>query len=251
MPKVEIKPLLLAQIDLPDSHPEGPGTDVIYGFLVRDGPDCVLVDTGVGTGSALIERLYKPNRVELEAAIVAAGESIDQVTAVVNSHLHFDHCGNNSLFPDVPIFVQQAELDASRQLHYTVAKWVDFPHANYVPVSGDQLITANLQLLHTPGHTPGHQSLMIRSGKHVAIIVAQATYSAAEFERFVSHGVKPTNAADRLAVDAYLESNATWSETAYLSSVNVLRRSRPNQAFFSHDSVAWERAVQKDDSPGQ
>ena len=122
MPDVEVTPLKLATLELPDFHPEAPGLDTIYGFLVRDADECILVDTGVGAGSDLIDRLYKPDRVDLEVALEGVGVSLDQVTAIVNSHLHFDHCGNNSLFPDVPIFVQQQELEAAQDPHYTVAE---------------------------------------------------------------------------------------------------------------------------------
>ena len=101
MPGIDIEPLRLAQVELPDFHPEAPGFDAIYGFLVREGSDCILVDTGIGTGSPLIDRLYKPDRVELSVALAEVGSSLDQVTAIVNSHLHFDHCGNNSLFPGI------------------------------------------------------------------------------------------------------------------------------------------------------
>jgi glyoxylase-like metal-dependent hydrolase (beta-lactamase superfamily II) len=184
---VEVTPLCLARVELPSFHPAAPGTDTIYGFLVRDGDDCILVDTGVGAGNALIERLYKPDRVELAAALGRAGASLGDVTAVVNSHLHFDHCGNNSLFPSVPIFVQRAELEAARVPHYTVPGWVDFPGASYVPVDGSRALSERLELLPTPGHTPGHQSLVIRTGRRVEIIA------------------------------------------------------RPERAFFSHDTAAWER----------
>lgn len=96
-------PLRLATVELPDFHPEAPGSDTIHGFVVRDGRDCILVDTGVGSGSRLIDRLYKPDRVDLAVALGRLGLQVDQITAIVNSHLHFDHCGNNSLFPGVPI----------------------------------------------------------------------------------------------------------------------------------------------------
>lgn len=211
MPDIDVTPLRLAELELPDFHPEAPGLDVIFGFLVRDSGNCILVDTGVGAGSPLIDRLYKPNCVELADALARAGASLREVTAIVNSHLHFDHCGNNSLFPDVPIYVQQAELDAARQPHYTVSEWVEFPGANYVPVQGRHSISSRLELLPTPGHTPGHQSLLVHAGEHVEIIVAQAAYTAAEFQAFQSDGVGLPDTRDSPALQAFLESNATWS----------------------------------------
>jgi N-acyl homoserine lactone hydrolase len=243
LPEIEVEPLRLARVELPDFHPEAPGSDTIHGFLVRDGRDCVLVDTGVGTGNRLIDRLYQPERVELSAALSTVGTSIDQVTAVVNSHLHFDHCGNNSLFPGVPIFVQEAELEAAKQPAYTVPEWVRFPGASYTPVRGRHSISAHLELLPTPGHTPGHQSLLVRSAGHVEIIVAQAAYTAAEFQLFMTDDTD--GAPGSPALQACIRSNATWSPEHYAASLAAIRKLRPRRAFFSHDPVVWERPVEQ------
>jgi glyoxylase-like metal-dependent hydrolase (beta-lactamase superfamily II) len=237
LPDIDVRPVRLAQVELPDFHPEAPGFDTIYGFVVREGANCLLVDTGVGTGNTLIERLYKPHRMEISVALAEAGVSPGQITAIVNSHLHFDHCGNNRLFPAVPIFVQKPELDAARRPHYTVAEWVEFPGANYVPVQGRHPISAHLELFPTPGHTPGHQSLLVRWGSHLEIIVAQAAYTAAEFESF--RDLEPSDPT----LQAYIQSNATWSSESYADSIAALWRLEPQRAFFSHDPVIWERAA--------
>jgi glyoxylase-like metal-dependent hydrolase (beta-lactamase superfamily II) len=227
--EVEIKPLRLARVQLPDFHPNAPGFDDIFGFLVRDGVHLVLLDTGVGVGSRLIDRLYQPRRVELSVALSDAGVSIDQITAIVNSHLHFDHCGNNSLFPGLPILVQEVELEAAKQPNYTVPKWVDFPGANYTPVHGRVSISTHLELLPTPGHTPGHQSLVVHSSRGVELVIAQAAHTAKEFDGFLS---------GRFEV-----SDGHWSPESYVSSLTALQQLHPRRAFFSHDPLAWERAA--------
>jgi N-acyl homoserine lactone hydrolase len=239
LPVVGLQQIRLAEFELPDFHPEAPGTDTVSGFLVRDGNACILVDTGLGTGSTLIDRLYKPRRIELADALAEVDVSVRQITAIVNTHLHFDHCGNNRLFPGVPIFVQAAELEAARQPRYTVSEWVDFPGAHYVPVRGAYSLSENLELLATPGHTPGHQSMLIRLQGRTDIIVGQAAYTAAEFELFRQR----RNEALGPALDRCIESNATWSAEAYVASLAALERVPPDRAFFSHDQVAWERAV--------
>jgi N-acyl homoserine lactone hydrolase len=59
------------------------------------------------------------------------------VTCVINTHLHFDHCGGNRLFPGVPIHVQARELADARSLdNYTFREWVDFDGATYVEHDG-------------------------------------------------------------------------------------------------------------------
>ena len=52
------------------------------------------------------------------------------IACVINTHLHFDHCGGNRLFPGVPIHVQARELADARTLDdYTIRRWVDFDGA--------------------------------------------------------------------------------------------------------------------------
>lgn len=221
----EITPLSLARLQLPDGHPEGPGACTVFGFLVRDGEHCILVDTGVGSGSELIDRSYQPEHSELSVALAGAGASVEEITAVVNSHLHFDHCGNNRAFPGVPIYVQRAELEAARAPHYTVPDWVDYPGAHYVEVEGRHSISPHLELLPTPGHTPGHQSLLVRRSRGVALIVAQAAYSADEFQRFLA--------------GPFEVGEEHGSESAYQRSLGVLRDLGPSHAYFSHDVRVW------------
>ena len=90
----------LATVTLPDWHPEAVNSPdcVVYGYAV-DHPDGVVVfDTGVGTDSELIDELYDPKVQLLDRALAAAGLAPESVVAIVNSHLHFDHCGQNPLF---------------------------------------------------------------------------------------------------------------------------------------------------------
>jgi glyoxylase-like metal-dependent hydrolase (beta-lactamase superfamily II) len=232
---VEIRPLRLGRVTLPDFHPAAPGVDPIQAFLVRDGDDRILVDTGVGAGNDLIDGLYRPDLVSLPDALAELDVRVGDVAAVVNSHLHFDHCGNNRLFPGVPIFVQQDELEASRQPHYTVPEWVDFPGACYRPIRGRHALSAHLELIPTPGHTPGHQSLVARSAVGVEIVVAQAAYSSSEY------ALVRERAASDPVLEPHLRLNASWSRERYLASLDALERLRPNRAYFSHDQKVWER----------
>src|SRR4051794_25212367 len=60
------------------------------------------------------------------------------VACVINTHLHFDHCGGNRLFPGVPIHVQARELADARSLDdYTIREWLDFDGATYVEHEGE------------------------------------------------------------------------------------------------------------------
>jgi len=155
VPPEAVIPLHLADVIYPASHPLAGQTGVVLGFAVRSGDDVVLVDTGVGFGDAWIDDNYKPTRREVREALVAAGFDPTAVRTIVNSHLHFDHCGQNRAFPDVPIVVQRAELDAARGEGKPIQDWIDFPGATYRVVDGDTEVADGISVLATPGHTAG------------------------------------------------------------------------------------------------
>jgi glyoxylase-like metal-dependent hydrolase (beta-lactamase superfamily II) len=89
---------------------------------VIDHPDArVLVDTGMTelhpAGADLDPRLLPLSEQDFDLA---------GIDIVVNTHLHFDHCGGNHLFAGKPIYVQRLELDDARsQDDYTIREWVD------------------------------------------------------------------------------------------------------------------------------
>jgi dihydrofolate reductase len=70
------------------------------------------------------------------------------VACVINTHLHWDHCGGNRLFPGVPIHVQARELADARSLdNYTIREWVDFDGATYVEHEGEAEVLPGIRLL--------------------------------------------------------------------------------------------------------
>jgi N-acyl homoserine lactone hydrolase len=83
---------------------------------------------------------------------------------VINTHLHFDHCGGNRLFPGVPIHVQARELADARSLDdYTIREWVDFEGATYVEHEGEVELLPGIRLVPAPGHTEGHQVVVVET----------------------------------------------------------------------------------------
>jgi glyoxylase-like metal-dependent hydrolase (beta-lactamase superfamily II) len=154
---------------------------------------------------------------------------MDEVTAIVNSHLHFDHCGNNRLFPGIPIFVQEDEWAAAEEPHYTVTEWVHFPGACYVTFRGRRRISDHLELVPTPGHTSGHQSLVVHTTGGLELIVAQAAYTAAEFD---ASGPSGSGSASP---------DGTESAEAYARSLATLYGFGAHRAYFSHDPTVWTR----------
>ena len=93
------------------------------------------------------------------------------IDIVVNTHLHFDHCGGNHLFAGRPIYVQRRELDDARsQDDYTIREWVDAPGVRYVPVDGELELLPGLRLVPAPGHTRGTQVVVVETGGRPVVI---------------------------------------------------------------------------------
>jgi glyoxylase-like metal-dependent hydrolase (beta-lactamase superfamily II) len=191
----------------------------VYAYLVMTDTEVLLVDTGVGEGNAYIERKYAPHRTSVAEALARFGLETTDVNLVVNSHLHFDHCGNNRLFPDAEIFVQADELAIAHSPRYTVVEWFDFPGARLHAVAGDLKIGSGIRLLSTPGHTPGHQSVLIETADGNVLIAAQAAYTADEYQR----GGDPAEQAHH------------GLEAQYLQSISQLKSVAATHVYFSHD----------------
>jgi glyoxylase-like metal-dependent hydrolase (beta-lactamase superfamily II) len=219
--------LELAELVLPDWHPRAAeGTCMVLGYVVHhpDGP--VVVDTGVGRGDELIEDLYHPTVHDLVGRLAEVGVDERDVASVVCSHLHFDHCGQNAALA-APVHVQAAEQTAAAEPGYTVPGWATLPDGRRRVHDGDADLAEGLRLVATPGHTPGHQSVVVTGGDDVVVLGGQCSYTAAEF------------AAGTVADgDAH---DASWQPAA-VESLRRLRSLDPTRALFAHDRAVWSPA---------
>jgi N-acyl homoserine lactone hydrolase len=110
-------------------------------------------------------------------------ELVRRVAVVVNTHLHFDHCGGNRLFPGLPIHVQRRELEDARTAeNYTVREWVDFPGATYVEHDGEAEILPGVRLLPAPGHTAGHQIVVVETDEGPVVLGGDVGHSFEDLE---------------------------------------------------------------------
>jgi len=222
----EILPLHLSDVTFPASHPLAGSDGAIYGFAVRSAAGVVLFDTGVGYGHPWIDENYRPRNRPLAAVLREHGISPRDIVAGANSHLHFDHSGQNELFGSVPVYAQAAEYEATRGPNYTVREWVDFRGASYRLLNGETEILPGVRVLPTPGHTPGHQSMLVETAAGPAALAGQAVYSAAEFEL--------------IRITGRLQGNDPPPDPdAYLASAQRLIALRPQTVYFSHDAAPW------------
>ena len=156
-----VTPVLVAELLV-----EG-GRMPVYVHVV-DHPDArVLVDTGM-------TQLH-PAVADMDPRLYPLSEQPDLdvagIDVVVNTHLHFDHCGGNHLFAGRPIYVQRRELDDARgEDDYTIREWVDAPGVRYVPVDGELELLPGLRLVPAPGHTRGMQVVVVETGGRPVVV---------------------------------------------------------------------------------
>src|SRR5205085_3982087 len=134
----------------------------------------VLVDTGMIDTTPELDEEWRPT--------IYPERIPRDVACVINTHLHFDHCGGNRLFPGVPIYVQRREREAAREPGYTVPEWVEFGGATYVELDGTAEIVSGVRVLPTPGHTPGHQSVLVDTEDGLVVVAGDVAYNWNDFD---------------------------------------------------------------------
>ncbi len=148
--------LTLAEVTtVPAWHPEHAtfAPFPVHAWVVHHPDGIVLVDTGIGFGNAFVDEHYRPRARALADALAAIALTPSDITAVVLSHLHFDHCGQVGTL-DAPVYVQRAELDAAAAPGYTVPEWAAIASDRVRAVDGDAEIADGIRLVATPGqHT--------------------------------------------------------------------------------------------------
>ena len=201
-----------------------PRVEPCLGYVV-DHPDGVLLfDSGMGAHPD-VDAHYRPRRVPLPEALAPIRSSIETITHVANCHLHFDHCGGNPLLPGRPVFVQETELaEATGAVDYTLPELLE--SSTFEKVSGDAEILTGVWLTPTPGHTTGHQSMLIRAPDGTVIVAGQ------------SHDTATDYAGHRMAWRAHRDGHAQplpdvpeWMDR--------LQALDPRIVYFAHDHSAW------------
>ncbi len=163
MPAPSILRLHLASLSGPDG-----GTWPVHGFVIlheKAGP--ILVDSGVG-GPEKVLTDWRVVNVSAADALAKHDLLPSDIKIVINTHLHFDHCGQNAVFKHAPFYVQRSELDRARRESKALVDWFDFAGARFELLDGDTQIAEGVRVIATPGHTIGHQSVMVATGERGA-----------------------------------------------------------------------------------
>jgi N-acyl homoserine lactone hydrolase len=88
--------------------------------------------------------------------------AVSDITHVINTHLHFDHAGNNALFKHAPIYVQRGHYEVAQDNPVFPNEYWNLPELHYELLDGEQELFPGIHLILTPGHAPYHQSVLLK-----------------------------------------------------------------------------------------
>jgi glyoxylase-like metal-dependent hydrolase (beta-lactamase superfamily II) len=174
----------------PDSY--GNGTMITHAgtYVLRSEGKTILCDTGLGPGpTAMLGGVVG----KLLDNLAAAGVPADSVDVVAHTHLHVDHVGWNVNADGQPNFPNARYLAPQEDWDLMSSNLAAFPYMDQViPLkddgrldiySGEQTVTSELTLIPSPGHTPGHHSLMVSSSGERAIIMGDMAHHPAQVDQ--------------------------------------------------------------------
>jgi N-acyl homoserine lactone hydrolase len=173
---LEIKRLHLARLTGVDGK-EWP----VHGFVVTHPGGAVLVDTGVGGPDDLLGDWRVVNR-SVADALAELDMTPGDIGLVINTHLHFDHCGQNAVFKHAACYVQRAELDRAERESRELYDWFGFMNARFELLDGDTEVLPGLAVIATPGHTVGHQCVVVQASDGAPdLLIGDAAYTPRQY----------------------------------------------------------------------
>ena len=203
--------LYCGEAHIPDVSPWSPGYNVgkpaVFSdncYLIRHGQDWMLWDSGypdalAATPEGIVGPRSRAIRIKtLTSQLAEIGVAPTQITYLAFSHTHGDHVGNGNLFTAATLYIQQSEYDAAfgpepGKYGFAPATYENLRANPTVKLQGDFDVfgDGSVMILSTPGHTPGHQSLLVRLPKTGAVVLSG---DAAHFEEnFVNRRVPGFN----------------------------------------------------------
>jgi N-acyl homoserine lactone hydrolase len=210
---LEIKRLHLASLRGVDGR-EWP----LHGFVVTHPAGAVLVDTGCGGPDEVLNDWRVVNR-SVADALAGLDMTPADIGLVINTHLHFDHCGQNAVFSHAPCYVQRTELDRARRESRELYDWFGFMNARWELLDGDIEILPGLSVITTPGHTVGHQCVVVATDGRADLLIGDAAYTPPQYAGPPDKDLLPGQASDPVA----------WR-----GSLDRIRSLEPDRVHFCH-----------------
>jgi glyoxylase-like metal-dependent hydrolase (beta-lactamase superfamily II) len=224
---------------------EGDITMPIPAFLIEHPKGQILFDTGLhpdcrhDPAGRLGQRMARTFKIdfrpgeEINEQLEKIGRDPNRIDLIISSHLHFDHVGGNALIPNASLLVQKNEWGAALNADVAAAhgydpRDYDLGHKlKLIDGEHDVFGDGSVICLPTFGHTPGHQSLLLRLDSGDLVLAADACY----FCQTLAERRLPRYVADR---------------TGMLASLDRLEAFKNNGAriIYGHDPEFWTNVPQ-------
>ncbi len=173
----------------------------VHGFVIKHPTaGAILVDTGIGDPPRELISRWEIVNEKMAAALAEHDLTPADVRIVINTHLHWDHCGQNAVFRHAPFYIQRLELERARREETLTSEWFDFAGARFELLEGEAEVASGVSVIPTPGHTIGHQCVVVSAGGE-QLMIGDAAYTQDILEGFEQIPVErvPGQAADPVA----------------------------------------------------
>jgi len=143
-------------------------------FIVKGDEETFMVDTS-GSARVMSKLRVEPVRdlMSFEEALARVDLKPEDISLVVLTHLMYDHCANAKLLPNARFVIQKKELEYAESPHPLFAGAYQ-PHLfgglNFEVIEGDHQLMPGIDIIHSPGHSPGCQSVAVKTSAGTAVI---------------------------------------------------------------------------------
>ena len=150
-------------------------THPVFAFLIEGDGRKLLVDTGMSDTQQSVTYHHAGRQEQGQAIheqLGTLGIGADEIDTIIFTHLHWDHCYNVKRFPGARLVVSAVEYNFARDP--IPPYWASYEHQNcgleppwqgceFDLVTGDAVIADGISVFPTPGHSPGHQAVSVRT----------------------------------------------------------------------------------------
>jgi glyoxylase-like metal-dependent hydrolase (beta-lactamase superfamily II) len=183
---------------LHDGTPAAGGMVPIPVWLIEGASKKILIDTGLGDLDELMSMMKtygvdmfasRDEDQDIVAGLAARGVTPEEIDIVVLTHLHFDHIGNNHLFPNAKFIVQRSEVAQG----FTPPKYCQFSYPEYSYnvtnvrdriqiIEGDMQRVPGVRLIKIGGHTPGTMVVVVDTDEGRVALAGDIMYNYKNLE---------------------------------------------------------------------